>query len=100
MSNTVTVDILNKPYQVSCPAEQEHRLLEAARLLNERMLEIKTKGNIIGLERIAIISALNLSYDFLQIKEQEGLTEGHKTSITELTSSIDSELRKLAALKG
>lgn len=99
MSHTVIVEILNKPYQVSCPPEQEQRLYEAARLLNERMLELKSKGNIIGLERIAIMSALNLSYDYLQIKEQDNLNEKQKTSIGTLTSSIDTELRKLAALK-
>jgi cell division protein ZapA len=67
-SETVVVQILDKDYQVSCPAEERSALLQSAQLLDERMRTIKRSGSVIGLERIAVMAALNLSHELLQAK--------------------------------
>src|SRR5690554_2608398 len=67
-SETVVVQILDKDYQVSCPAEERNALLQSALLLDERMRIIKRGGAVIGLERIAVMAALNLSHELLQAK--------------------------------
>lgn len=67
-SETVVVQILDKDYQVSCPPEERNALLQSALLLDERMRTIRRGGAVIGLERIAVMAALNLSHELLQAK--------------------------------
>ncbi len=57
----VTVRILDKEYQVSCPPDEQDALMESARLLHSAMQDIRDTGRIVGVERIAIMAALNLA---------------------------------------
>ena len=70
MTNTkgVTVKILSKDYQIACPEEQTHYLIDAALLLDNKMKEIRSSGRVIGLERIAVMAALNLAHELLKVK--------------------------------
>lgn len=63
--STVTVTILDQHYQVSCPPEQREALLDAGRYLDEQMRLIRSRGRVIGIERIAVMAALNMSFDLL-----------------------------------
>lgn len=62
----VPVKILGKEFVVACPAEQEHELVESARVLDRRMREIRDSGKVIGTERIAVMAALNLAHELVQ----------------------------------
>ncbi|MGA9854989.1 MAG: cell division protein ZapA [Gammaproteobacteria bacterium] len=62
----VTVRILDKEYQVACPDDEREALLESAELLNRKMREIRESGKVVGLDRIAVVAALNLSHEILQ----------------------------------
>ena len=62
----VTVRILDKEYQVACPEPEREALLESAALLNRKMHEIREGGKIVGLDRVAVMAALNLSHEILQ----------------------------------
>ena len=70
--STVSIRILDKDYQVHCPPEQQEALLSAAHGLDLRMREIRRSGNVIGLERIAVMAALNLSYELMQAQHNVG----------------------------
>lgn len=61
----VTVRILDKEYQVACREDERPALLESAELLNSKMREIRTAGKVVGLDRIAVMAALNLSHEVL-----------------------------------
>jgi len=63
--STVSVELLGKEYLVACPAENRQDLERAAQLLDVRMKEIKGQGKLYGSERVAIMAALNLAYDYL-----------------------------------
>lgn len=67
-SITVGIRILDKEYQVHCPPDQQDALLGAARDLDQRMREARRAGNVIGLERIAVMVALNLSYELAETR--------------------------------
>lgn len=69
-TETVFVKILDKEYQVACPREERAALQESAELLDERMRSIKRSGSVIGLERIAVMAALNLSHELLQSRRE------------------------------
>ena len=43
-------------------------LLEAVAYLNKKMGEIRDNGKVIGLERIAIMAALNIAHELLATK--------------------------------
>lgn len=62
------INIMGREFRVACPEEEEQGLLEAVDYLNQKMLEIKDHGKIIGLERIAIMAALNIAHEFLTTK--------------------------------
>ena len=66
MSNdTVFVKILDKEYQIACPADQVDSLTQSARFLDQRMAEIRNSGKVVGLDRIAVMAALNITHEYL-----------------------------------
>ncbi len=65
-TETLSVHILGKDYQVACPVEERDALLRAASELDRRMRDIRQSGSVIGVERIAVMAALNLSNEVLQ----------------------------------
>jgi cell division protein ZapA len=60
----VTIQILDKDYTVACPPEEREGLLESAELLNERMREVRDSGKVMGAERMAVMTALNVIHEF------------------------------------
>jgi cell division protein ZapA len=67
----VSVRILEKEYQIACPADARNDLLNCAALLNSKMREIRDSGKVIGLERIAIMAALNMANELLQSRNRD-----------------------------
>ena len=67
-SISLKIQILDKEYQVNCAPEEKEVLLESATLVNKKMEEIRKSSSIIGLERIAVMTALNLAHDVIDGK--------------------------------
>ena len=72
----VSVRIMEKEYVVACPYDERSALLDAAEFLNARMREIRDSGKVVGLDRIAVMVALNLANDLLKQKSREVKLEG------------------------
>jgi len=72
----VSVRILDKEYQVACPASERTDLLDSAEALNSKMLEIRDSGRVVGLDRIAVMAALNMANDLLHAQARDRLLEG------------------------
>ena len=64
----VSVRILEKEYQVACLPEERSELLDSAEYLNVKMREIRDAGSIVGLDRIAVMAALNLAHELLKLR--------------------------------
>ena len=62
----INVSILDKDYKVACPPGEQSALLESAKFLDTKMREVRDTGNIMGSERIAVITALNMAADLLK----------------------------------
>ena len=62
------ITIMGRNFRVACKEEEQAGLLEAVDYLNRRMEEIRDQGKIVGLERIAIMAALNITHEFLGAK--------------------------------
>jgi len=67
----VTIRILEKEYNVACPAEEKPALLASAELLNSKMREIRDSGKVVGLDRVAVMAALNLANELLKAQGQD-----------------------------
>jgi cell division protein ZapA len=71
----VSVRILEKEYFVACPHEERSDLLDSAEFLNAKMKEIRDSGKVVGLDRIAVIAALNLANELLRLQNREKRAE-------------------------
>ena len=69
-SETITVSIFDKDYQVSCPADEVQALRDSAFYLDQKMREIKKSGSVLGLDRLAVMAALNITNDFLSVDRE------------------------------
>ena len=67
----VSVRILEKEYQVSCPASERTDLLDSAEALNKKMREIRDSGKVVGLDRIAVMAALNMAHELLLAESKD-----------------------------
>ena len=99
--HTVTVRILDKDYQVACPAEQEAELLVSAKYLDKQMRTIRDSGKVIGLERIAVMAALNISHELLRASEETEPAELPPSveSVQRINRKLDDALYKLRQLE-
>ena len=76
-SNTLTVSIVGKDYQVACPAGEEQSLREAAHYLHTLMESIRSSGRVVGLDRVAVMAALNVCNELLQSKSNHAEAQDH-----------------------
>ena len=65
----VSIMLLDKHYQINCKQDEREELVESARLLDVKLAEVKNSGTVIGLERIAIMAALNLSHELVRTQK-------------------------------
>ena len=68
----ITVHILEKQYRVACAEQEKDALAATAHYLSGKMKEIRDTGKVIGLERIAVMAALNITHELLQHKSHKG----------------------------
>jgi cell division protein ZapA len=99
-AHTVTVKILDKDYQVACPPEQERGLIEAARHLDKQMRGVRDSGKVIGLERIAVMVALNTAYQLLNKDTQASETsQAALDDVKKLGDRIDDALQRFSQME-
>ncbi|MGD8590623.1 MAG: cell division protein ZapA, partial [Chromatiales bacterium] len=63
--------ILDKEYRISCQPEERDALIESARYLDNKMREVRQTGRVIGTEKIAVMVALNIAHEFLELKKHK-----------------------------
>ena len=70
-TETVTIHILEKDYQVACEINERENLLKAAAELDRRMRHIRTNSSVIGMDRIAVMTALNLADELIKLQQHQ-----------------------------
>ena len=93
--NSLSIIILDKEYRVACPPDEQDNLQASAKELNKKLTEIKTKGAVIGTERIAIMAALNLCHEMLTGKALQSEHAELNTRIESLSDKIDSSISEI-----
>lgn len=61
----ITVNILDKEYLVACQEDEKDELLASAKYLNDKMVNIRDSGKVVGIDRIAVMTALNLAHEVI-----------------------------------
>src|SRR5262245_30939823 len=92
---STTIEILGKPYPIRCPEGELQALQQAAKYLHDKMAEVQESGKAINLERIAIITALNITYEFLQSDHQKSsIVTRIQQRLTHLQDKLDHAINK------
>ncbi|MCX8049977.1 MAG: cell division protein ZapA [Methylohalobius sp.] len=69
----LAVQILGREYKLRCRPEEHEPLTLAAQRLDAEMRAIRATGKALSTERVAIMAALNIAHELLQM--QASLTE-------------------------
>ena len=85
-SEPVIVRILEREYRVMCPPDQRRELMESALYLDNQMREIRDSGRISSIDKIAVMSALNLAEEVLKLRKE----------LKEREQQIDVRVRQMA----
>ena len=84
------VNVMGREFRVSCTEEERRDLLKAVDYLNAKMREIRDSGKVIGVERIAIMAALNITHEYLSTRMDGGFDVGEfKRRILSMQATID-----------
>ncbi|MBK8451985.1 MAG: cell division protein ZapA [Thiofilum sp.] len=72
--NPVKVRILDKEYVIACPEGQQAALIESSKRVDGEMRRLRDSGKVIGIDRIAVVVALNLAHELLNLQQSSMLS--------------------------
>jgi len=98
-SKGLQINVMGREFRVACPENEQKGLLDAVDYLNRKMEEIRDNGKVIGLERIAIMAALNIAHELLTTKVGGGFDIAEvKRRINHMETVLDQALRDQSKL--
>ncbi len=96
----VSVRILEKDYQFACAPEERAALLDAAEHLNNEMRKIRDTGRVVGLDRIAVMAALNMANELLKGRKGDGHGDAELTArVRTLRERVETALERSQQLE-
>ncbi|MBR9814361.1 cell division protein ZapA [bacterium] len=91
---SVSVHIMGREYNIACPPEEQEHLIASAEYLHERMSAIRRRGKSMGVERIAIMAALNMAREILDNGKDSAPAHKPKASAPGTDSDADDKVRE------
>ncbi|MHB8414358.1 MAG: cell division protein ZapA [Acidiferrobacteraceae bacterium] len=91
--DAAVVSIMGQEFHIACPVSERPALEAAARLVDERMREVHGNGKAMGVDRCAVVAALNIANEYLDIGGRGGLAD-FRQRIDRLASKIGSVLEQ------
>lgn len=88
----VTIEVLEKEYTIACPVSEREGLIESAKLLSDRLRQVRDGGKVLSTERMVIITALNLIHEF-NARQREALRQQQVQG--EVHRAIEADIRRL-----
>lgn len=89
-ASALDITILGRQFRVSCTEEEKKGLLKAVDYLDGKMREIRDGGKVIGVERIAIMAALNIAHELLTTRVDGAFDIGElKRRMASMQAAID-----------
>lgn len=91
-SNTLEVFLLDKSYRINCPEGEQDNLRASAEYLDRKMRDIRSGSKVIGLERIAVIAALNIAHELLNATRQADAQGKSQADVSALINKVEKAL--------
>lgn len=66
-----SITLMGRTYEIKCPASEVTGLEHAAKYLETKMVQIRNTGKVQSMDQIAVIAALNITYQFLSLENQD-----------------------------
>jgi len=92
--NLIAINILDRTYNIKCPAEEAPELQEAAEHVDSLMRKAKKMSSTSSTERVAILTALNICHEMMQAKKQKST---YIDSIHEKIKNIQGKVQNFLA---
>lgn len=94
------VEILGRIYYVKCPSSEMEELQQAAKYVEEKLNIVCESSQVIGLDRIAIITALNMAHELLALKRKENhYSQVVNQKLYDLKNKVDEALFRHAQME-
>ncbi|WP_313295564.1 cell division protein ZapA [Diaphorobacter sp.] len=94
----IEVKIMEQSYLLSCPDDQQPRMLQAVDRVDSAMTRIRDAGKVRARERIAVLAALNLAFEVCdqeqlaaQAMQQSQLAALHSAEDAQTETQVDEE---------
>jgi cell division protein ZapA len=92
-SLSLDVSIMGREYRVACKPEERQELLDAVAYVDRQMREIRDSAKQNNAERVAVMTALNVSHELLKVRVSGNVDLGGlKRRIQNMQSTIDAAL--------
>lgn len=91
-NEAVSIHILDREYTVGVEPAERDSLLAAARLLEQRMRDVRGANRMAAIDRVAVLAALNLAHELQQLRD------GNAQRDRDIARMLDTLQRKLDAL--
>ncbi len=92
-AKSLDVTIFEREFRVVCSEAERPELLDAVAYLDKKMHEIRDIGKVVTIERIAIMSALNIAHELLTTRLGTGFDMGQfKRRMNSMEATIDAVL--------
>lgn len=88
----VDVSIMGREFRVSCTDDEYEALMSAVSFLDRKMREIRDSGKVIGVERVAIMAALNIAHELLTTRTGGFDIGDFKRRINSMQERIEQEI--------
>ena len=88
----VTIEVLEKEYTIACPASERDGLVDSARMLSDRLRQVRDSGKVLSTERMVIITVLNLIHEF---NERQREAVRNQQAQGEMQHAIEADIRRL-----
>ncbi|CAG7600560.1 cell division protein ZapA [Candidatus Vallotia tarda] len=90
----IEVSILGQSYRLSTLPENEPELLEAAKRVDREMNKVRAASNVRSYDRIAVMAALSIASELLQLNKL--VQDGERHPVVEIQHTIAQINNKLA----
>lgn len=97
-TSTLDVFILDKAYRINCPENEQESLRASGQYLDRKMRDIRSSGKVLGLERIAVIAALNITHELLSASKRADTESDSQAELAKLIGKIEKTLDYYHAL--
>jgi cell division protein ZapA len=94
-SEAVSVRVLDREYTVGVAPEERDSLAAAARLLDQKMREVRGANRMAAVDRVAVLAALNLAHELQQLRDER---VGGDREIAEALAALQRRLDDALAL--